>query len=254
MTAAELDRWLAGWWRRSDKARPLLVGVPPGSRGPEVMAGWSAALPSTDVVGVQLPGRGARLFETPVADLRQLAELVTECLLDAVPDNWVLAGHCSGTYLALEIAHRMAAAGQPPVRLVLSSSRSPSGLTDPASEQSEAAADVLDASDDELAARLRERGRLPGDLDEPEVVAAVLAAYRAAVRAAVTYRCTLPPVDVATDLWWGRADDTVSGDHLRDWRRYLSTPPREIEFAGARQHFEQPLPAAVRLVEEMVRA
>jgi len=254
MTAADVDRWLAGWWWRSDNARPLLVGVPPGSQGPEVMAGWPAVLASTDVVGVQLPGRGARLFETPVADLPELAELITERLRGAVPATWVLAGHCSGSYLALEIAHRMAEAGQPPVKLVLSSSRSPSGLADPTSEQSEAGADVLDASDDELTARLRERGRLPAELGEPEVVAAILAAYRAAVRAAVTYRCTLPPVDVATDIWWGTTDDTVSRDHMRDWRRYLTTPPREIEFDGARQHFEQPLPAAVRLVEEMVRA
>ncbi|SEP48391.1 thioesterase II family protein [Amycolatopsis saalfeldensis] len=245
-------RWFAGLERRADPGRPLMVAVPPYTRGPEVFAGWIDQLSNADFVVAQLPGRGSRLFEKPEDDSGALAGRLAAELAELVPDQWVLAGHCSGSYLALETAARLMPVGRAPAHLVLSSSRTPAGLADPDSAQSRAAAAILSATDDELAQRLRERGSLPAEFTEPEFIAAILAAHRSAVRAAAGYRCTWPRLAVASDVWRGEADTTLDRSRAQEWDQYLAGPVRQISFPGCREYIERPMPAAVELVEELI--
>jgi surfactin synthase thioesterase subunit len=222
--------------------------VPPGSTGPELLSGWPAALPDADVSVVQLPGRGARLFETPATSITDLADELADHLVSVVPDRWVLAGHCSGSYLALETAHRAVAAGRSPLRLVVSGSRPPYGLADPHSEESAAAAELLALTDGELKRRL---GLDESTVDD-EVVAAVLAAHRAAGAAAAGYRHRHEPVDIEVEVWRGADDDVVSERDARGWHAYALTAPTHAVFAGHREYFEQPRPAAVDRVARVL--
>lgn len=238
--------WFSGLSQRTP-GWPLVVAVPPGSTGPELLSGWPPALPGVDVAIVQLPGRGARLFETPVASMTDLADDLAEQLLPLVGDRWVLAGHCSGSYLALEVAHRMVSAQRSPHRLVLSGSRPPDGLADPASEQSRAVAELLSLSDSDLGHRLG----ATGSTVDPEVLAAVLAAYRAAVLASAGYRHSHEPVDVPVEVWRGDQDDVVGEQDAMGWSAYSATEPAQVVFAGRREYFEQPQAAAAERVARM---
>ncbi|WP_410652703.1 thioesterase II family protein [Amycolatopsis sp. cmx-4-54] len=231
-------RWLAGppW-----DARPLAVVVPPGSAGPELLSGWPAALPGADVALVQVPGRGARLFETPVPSIVDLADALACHLTDLVPERWVLAGHCSGSHLALEVAHRMVAAGRPPLRLVVSGSRPPHGLADPESAESKAAAELLSLNDRELSGRL---GLDQSTVDD-DVAAAMLAAYRAAVEAAAAHRHRHGPLGVAVEVWRGEDDDVFGEQDAHGWSGYATTEPVHAVFTGRREYFEQPRSATV---------
>jgi medium-chain acyl-[acyl-carrier-protein] hydrolase len=184
--------------------------------------------------------------------MKTLADRLVEALLPVVPQRWVLAGHCSGSYLAWEVAHRIVAAGRPPLRLVLSSSRPPYGLANPRSEESRSAAEILALSSQALVQRMDDRGLLPAEGLDPEVAAAMLGAYRAAVSSAAGYRCDRPPIQVATEVWRGVEDTVVSEQHARGWSTYTATPPEFVTFAGSREHFERPQPEAARRIARIL--
>ena len=92
-------------------------------------------------MAVQLPGREQRAAEAPVASITAAADAVTAALLacdDGLP--LVLYGHSMGTLVALEVAHRLHAAGRTP-RLLAVGARIPP-------DQASRAAALLDLDDD----------------------------------------------------------------------------------------------------------
>lgn len=241
------SRWLLG--RTPDPASPLpfLLVVPPGSEGPESAAGWRDRVPDVDVAIAQLPGRGQRLFESPLDDLGDVAEQLAAALVDAVPRTWAAIGHCSGAFLAAELTHRLAAVGRAPVRVFLSSSRVPDDPGGPDPERARSAKATAAMSDAELLAHLTAHQLVPADID-PDIATAILRAYRAAVRAGSAYRWRHPALDVPVEIWRGDADDVVARGHADAWRTLAAADFEVIEFPGVREFFARPADAAVARV------
>ncbi|MFD0386642.1 thioesterase II family protein [Tistrella bauzanensis] len=105
----------------------------------QVVAGDAAAL-----AVLQMPGRDQRLTEAPTVSIAAVADAVASVLTDpetgGATSPVVLYGHSMGTLVALEVAHRLVAAGQPPLLLVLGA-RVPPHLSTPAAR-------MLDLDDD----------------------------------------------------------------------------------------------------------
>ncbi|WP_372020583.1 thioesterase II family protein [Tistrella mobilis] len=138
----------AGWLVRplaADGATPpglRLVCFPHAGGGPAAFRPWAlVARQDAAVMAVQLPGREQRAAEAPVASITVAADAVTGALLawdDGLP--LVLYGHSMGTLVALEVAHRLHAAGRTP-RLLAVGARIPP-------DQASRAAALLDLDDD----------------------------------------------------------------------------------------------------------
>ncbi|MFB8280458.1 thioesterase II family protein [Nocardia colli] len=237
------SRWLLGQVSEPAGARPLFLVIPPGSEGPEAASGWLNRVPDVDVVVAQLPGRGRRLFENPLDDLDKVAEQLTAVFVDSVPDNWAVLGHCSGAYLAIELAHQLSGLGLPPVRVFLSSSRPPG----PDPERTQSANAIAAMADAELLADLTAHQLVPADID-PDIGTAVVRAHRAAVRAGSAYRWKHPALNVPVEIWRGTADDVVSRQHAGAWLTLAATNFEVIEFPGGREFFTLPADTAIARV------
>ncbi|RCV51556.1 thioesterase II family protein, partial [Marinitenerispora sediminis] len=108
--------WIRRFHRVSDSgdtSRVHLVCFPhaggPATYYTPMSTNLAALAPFVDVVALQYPGRQDRLAEPPVADLADLADLVTAELLPlaAGPLPLALFGHSMGAELAFETARRL---------------------------------------------------------------------------------------------------------------------------------------------------
>lgn len=88
---------------------------------------WPAALaPEIEVCPIQLPGRGERMTEPPVAWLPHLIDALLPALADHLDKPFALFGHSMGAIIAFEMARRLAHQhGLAPERLLISARRAP---------------------------------------------------------------------------------------------------------------------------------
>src|SRR5690606_21665412 len=110
-----------------------LICLPYAGGSAAVYRPWSSHLtPDVELHCVQLPGRGWRLREAPLRDLRALAGQVAEAIaaLDDLP--FAIFGHSMGSWLGLEVVRRLEELGRPPVRFFASGRQAPGlGCTQP---------------------------------------------------------------------------------------------------------------------------
>lgn len=109
--------------RKSDAALPL-VCLPFAGGGTAVYHLWRLE-PRIEVLPVRLPGREGRIRERALDDFQQLVDILLMELKDLWSTPFALFGHSMGAMLALELARRTTAAGQPPVCLFVSACRPP---------------------------------------------------------------------------------------------------------------------------------
>ncbi|MFV2013612.1 MULTISPECIES: thioesterase II family protein [unclassified Micromonospora] len=200
--------------RRPD-APTRLYCFPHSGGSPGEYIRWAQRLPSTEVLGIQLPGRGSRLTEklfTAVPDL--VSALVSEFTFT---EPFVFFGHSLGALVAFDTARELRARGLPgPRRLVLSA------CTPPHHGLQRAPLHVL--PDEEFIDALSEQfgGLPPAIRSEPELLGLVLPAYRADLEMFERYEYVpgepLPcPMTVV-----GGADDYIPSALLADWQQYTT--------------------------------
>lgn len=90
---------------RDDSAALRMYCFPHSGGSPGEYMRWSDRLPGTEVWGVQLPGRGSRLAESPFTDMPELVDAVVSGLGFTGP--YVLFGHSLGALVAFETAHAL---------------------------------------------------------------------------------------------------------------------------------------------------
>lgn len=91
----------------ADSVRTVIC-IPPAGTGPAFFQSWVGAPDRTsDLLVVQLPGRGSTLFAEPVASLPEAARLIALAVLAngrALEHPVVLFGHSMGAWIAYELA------------------------------------------------------------------------------------------------------------------------------------------------------
>lgn len=169
--------------------------------------------PSTEVVPVQLPGRG-RLAGLPHArDIRSLAF----ALADAISTTdlpVVLFGHSMGAIIAFEVARLL-----PDVRHVIVTGRPAPHIPRPVTP-------VSSLSRAELVAVLRDYGATPEEvLADDELLDLVLPTIRADFAMIERYHYVpSPPLTCPMTAVGGLSDPGVSPGDIRAWSQYTTGP------------------------------
>ncbi len=187
--------------------------------------------PQVELVAVQLPGRGGRLREPPVASITTLVDQLTPELLPYLDRPYAFFGHSMGAVLAVEVARALMKAGREgPAHLLLSARRPP--------HLPRLEPDLHRLPDDAFLKLLGARygGVPPEVLREPELLALFLPALRADITALETFQSpNAQPMPCSITAYGGDEDRLVTLDQLRGWRGYTNGPFRVKQFRGG--HF-----------------
>lgn len=209
---------------------------------------WHDHFPeSVEVLPVQLPGRGGRLDERPVSDLRALAGELVPVLLDTASMPVAIFGHSMGAWLALEVARRMEAAGRQPLCVFVSGRQAPSVgcLETPLGDLDDASfIDEMQARYDAIPAQI---------LAHEELMALLLPALRADIQALERYvhesDVKLESPIVATV---GRSDEVVPVETMAPWSAETSGPFEVVTLAGGHFYFQDDPRPLVDLVNDRI--
>lgn len=229
----------------SSDARVRLLAFPYAGGGAAVYREWGRQLPSwIDARAVQLPGRGWRLREHPVADLGRLAELAATEILPLTDLPFALFGHSMGAWLALEVARRLEAAGAVPLCLFASGRQAPSlGSLHPPMSHLDDAAFVREI-------QIRYGGIPPEILASPEVLALLLPALRADVSALETYGYRGGrPIESPIVALGGESDPIVPVEHLAPWAMETLGGLAVETFPGGHFYFQDRAAPLLRAIE-----
>jgi surfactin synthase thioesterase subunit len=187
------------------------------------------------VVGVDLPGRGARRAEQRVTDYRALVaaladSVVTDLRQASDRPRYATFGHSFGALVSLAVADAVArAVGYPPLRSVLSASLPPRLH----STEDEVAA----LGDAELLDKVRDDGGTAPELLANEAMAGYLIRLMRedhAVRAQFSRdRTLLVPFPLTTVA--ARDDRYVTPRQMRLWAEHTTAPVDQVEITGG--HF-----------------
>ena len=223
--------WIQRLSRPSD-ATIRLICFPHAGGSASAYRGWPTGLASSvEVLGVQYPGRGPRLRETPVDRVPVMANAVADALshLPALPT--VFFGHSLGGAVAFEVVRCLAEAGAPLPQQLFVSSRSAPDLPSSCPPISH----LPDAD------FLQEIGRLyaavpPQLLDYPDVLELLVPALRADMAAIEHYRGSCVGAVACPITAFGGSDDaTTAREQLEAWRRLTMGSFRLRMFPGG--HF-----------------
>ena len=88
---------------------PALVCIPHAGAGASIFAGWRALRDIASVWAVRLPGRENRILEEPYTSIDQMADALVAPVTDLPGSGLVLFGHCSGAFIAYELAGKLTA-------------------------------------------------------------------------------------------------------------------------------------------------
>lgn len=198
--------------------RLRLICFPYAGAGAAVFRQWADDLPNDIELCIPcLPCRDARQDEPPAKAMAPLVAALAAGLRRLADHPYALFGHSMGAFVAFDLAHELAAMGQPPTHLFASAQRGPS-LPFPGPP-------IFDLSDaDFLAAILDRYQAIPQPLlREPEMMALLLRRLRGDFTLAEDYRYSAAgPLDCPVTVFGGLEDRQVGREQLRAWSRETS--------------------------------
>jgi medium-chain acyl-[acyl-carrier-protein] hydrolase len=207
--------WLRAF--RTPEARTALICLPHAGGASGSFRPWQAHTGKLDILGVELPGRGARFAEAPVARVDPLAAGIAAAV-GGLDRDYALFGHSLGGLLAFEVARRIRdAGGRPPLALFVAGCPAPDAPAPPP---------VHDLPRDQLLGWLEEMGGLDPEIARlPDLVDILLPALRADLAVVDTYRHRpAPPLACPVHVLAGRADSSVRPADLEAWRAHTAGP------------------------------
>jgi len=223
------------WFHRFPGAptpRVRLFCLPHAGGTAAAFQGWPALLgPDIELFAATLPGRGARLFDPPVAELDRLADILAEAVATAAAGApFALLGHSLGALLAFEITRSLRRAGLPaPCSLWVCGDEGP---------QTRHVDRVLHTLPDaELVEALRAYGGTPAELlANGEMMELLLPGIRAdfALNERYVYRPERP-LEVPIHVLRGDRDSLVDGARAAGWALDGAAAVHEHVYPG--EHF-----------------
>lgn len=193
--------------------------------------GWPARMPhSVQVIGIQAPGKGARVLETPHASLDGLVDDLLDAILPLLAEGpFCFFGHSNGAMVAFQLASRLQSLGLPvPERLLLSASPAP---------WTRIFARPYSAMDNaEFTQVLRELDGTPVALfDDSELFELMLPGLRADFALAESYRHAPElMLRMPVTVFYG-ATDGIEWERIQAWQERFCDPVEFREIAGG--HF-----------------
>jgi medium-chain acyl-[acyl-carrier-protein] hydrolase len=212
-------------------ARVRLFCFPYAGGGASIFNTWPRGLPAeVEVVGVQPPGREARIGETPIGNLHELADAIHRELTPLLDRPFVLFGHSNGGLMAFELARRLRRAGGPMPQLLVASGR-------PAPQLADEEPPIHALPYGEFIDALRRYNGTPEEiLANAEIMELLEPVLRADFSLGETYRYDAePPLDVPITAFGGERDDEVPREQVEAWREQTTGEFRMQMFPG--DHF-----------------
>jgi medium-chain acyl-[acyl-carrier-protein] hydrolase len=223
-----------------------LYCFPYAGGGVPAFRAWPDGLPPTVEVRVaQLPGRGARIRETPFARLGPLVAALAAALRPTLDRPFAFFGHSLGALVGFELARALRRQGGPqPARLFVS------GHAAPHLPQSGPAIHAL--PDAAFRDELRRLDGTPVEiLDNQEVMQLLLPALRADFAASEAYAYTAePPLECPIAAFGGAEDERVSRPALEAWRKQTRAAFSLKMFPGGHFFLHSARQAVLRALRE----
>lgn len=201
------------------------------------------------IFAASLPGRGSRITESPVDDVRSLASSLADAVSAASERDFIFFGHSMGALLSFEVARELRRRGSAaPAGLVVSGARGPAVAGRGGGKQHH------DLPRDELIEHLRKLGGTPPEvLEMPELMELLLPALRADFKICETYRyVSEPPLSVPLMVLSGEGDEEVRPEHAAAWRSETTGECTIRSFPGGHFFIEQQWPEVGRLLNEFL--
>ena len=212
----------ARWFRTlrpNGRARLRLFCLPYAGGAAAVFQGWPDLLPmEVEVCALELPGRGARLLETPHRSCEALVRDLADALSARCDRPYVLFGHSLGALLAFELVRELRRRSRAlPRRLIVAGAPAPDC---PPREQR-----LHELSDRDFVAAIRELGGTPSAvLDDAELMSLLLPGLRADFEILAHYRfAEETALELPIAAFGGLHDPLVRTDDVEGWLRHTRT-------------------------------
>ena len=196
------------------RARLRLFCFPYAGGSTMVFRPWINALPETvETCPIQLPGRGARLTESPFTRLMPLAQAIAEGMLPYCDKPFAMFGHSMGAMLCFEVARYLRSRhGIRPVQLFVSGRRAPQVDNDEPV--------TYNLPEPEMIEELKRIKGTPEEvLENAELMQIVLPVLRADFEVCQTYEYAQgEPLDCPIIAFCGMGDDEEDREKMEAWR------------------------------------
>jgi pyochelin biosynthetic protein PchC len=221
------------WLRRHDPVpapRLRLVCFPYAGAGANAYRLWPRYFDRhTEIIGVQMPGREARLREPCAVDVSTVVKGVLDELMHLCPGQpLAIYGHSMGSVLAYELAWRLKERGWEPRALIVSGRLPPNVIF---------GGDLHSRPDDELIAAIKRLNGTPqGVFEDEEMRRLILPTLRSDYQLIETYR--VPPNGVLgcpIGVCTSSDDADAPPDAMEQWRNLSSGRFSRWDFEG--DHF-----------------
>lgn len=205
--------WLINYSKAAN-AESRLFCFPYAGGSAAIFRGWNQHLgAATEVFGIQLPGRGARMLEDPLTRISDIVDALLPDLMPLLDKPFAFFGHSMGGMVAFEVARRLEQAGlASPTALFICASNGPGVPLRGGS--------MYQLDDAAFLSALSRMGATPSEvLNEPELMELLLPMLRADFEAIETHDYgPQPQVAVPIIAFGGLGDREVSVDSLLAWR------------------------------------
>jgi medium-chain acyl-[acyl-carrier-protein] hydrolase len=187
-------------------------------------------LPNVEVCPVELPGRGGRLLETPIARLGDLVDELALALVPLLDRPYALFGHSMGAWVAFDLARHLRDAHRlPPAHLFVSGQAAP--------HAARRGRPIHDLPDEAFLEEVRRLGGTPAAvLQNKEMMKLMLPVLRADLTMCGTYRPQpAAPLTCPVSAYGGLNDALILPDAVAAWKQLARGPFRLRMFPG--DHF-----------------